>query len=176
MKKTLVVNLFGGPGTGKSTGAAYIFSRLKLEGVDAELVTEYAKDKVWEKNSKVFDCQMYLSGKQLWKIKRCLGEVDVIVTDSPILQGCIYLDENDPLRKALIKEHFKMSSLNIMLHRVKAYNPNGRNQTEEEAEEMDEKIRHMLFTTTKEFAMFDADLGGYDSIVMFILNYLKENE
>ena len=30
-KKTIVVNLFAGPGSGKSTGAAYIFSKLKIE-------------------------------------------------------------------------------------------------------------------------------------------------
>lgn len=45
MKNTLVVNLLGGPGCGKSTGAAYIFSQLKMRNIDAELVTEFAKDK-----------------------------------------------------------------------------------------------------------------------------------
>ena len=44
----LVVNLFGAPGAGKSTGASYVFSQLKMMGVNAELVTEFAKDKVWE--------------------------------------------------------------------------------------------------------------------------------
>lgn len=46
----LVVNLFGVPGAGKSTGAAYIFSQLKMAGINAELITEFAKDKVWEEN------------------------------------------------------------------------------------------------------------------------------
>jgi len=46
----LVVNLFGAPGAGKSTGAAYIFSQLKMAGINAELVTEFAKDKVWEES------------------------------------------------------------------------------------------------------------------------------
>lgn len=41
MGKTLVVNLFGVPGAGKSTGAAYIFSCIKMAGVNAELITEY---------------------------------------------------------------------------------------------------------------------------------------
>lgn len=44
----LVVNPFGIPGAGKSAGAAYVFSKLKMKGVNAELVTEYAKDMVWE--------------------------------------------------------------------------------------------------------------------------------
>lgn len=33
-KQTKIINLFGGPGSGKSTGAAYIFAKLKLAGVD----------------------------------------------------------------------------------------------------------------------------------------------
>ena len=34
----IVVNLFGVPGAGKSTGAAYVFSKLKMQGINAELV------------------------------------------------------------------------------------------------------------------------------------------
>jgi adenylate kinase family enzyme len=37
----LVVNLWGGPGSGKSTGACYIFAQLKLLGVNCEYVSEY---------------------------------------------------------------------------------------------------------------------------------------
>lgn len=51
----IVVNLFGAPGAGKSTGAARIFSNLKMAGINAELVTEFAKDKVWEENKAVFN-------------------------------------------------------------------------------------------------------------------------
>ena len=47
MKKTLFVNLFGAPGVGKSTGAAYLFSKLKMLGVDCEYIGEFAKDKCW---------------------------------------------------------------------------------------------------------------------------------
>lgn len=54
MKKSIVVNLFAGPGADKSTGATYIFSKLKMLGIDAEYVSEFAKDKVWEENERVF--------------------------------------------------------------------------------------------------------------------------
>lgn len=67
----MVVNLFAGPGTGKSTGAAYIFSKLKMKGFDCEYVSEFAKDKVWENNDEVFKSQFYITGKQVFKIKRC---------------------------------------------------------------------------------------------------------
>ena len=52
--ETKVINLFGASGCGKSTGAAYIFSQLKLHGISCELVPEYAKDKVWEGNEEIF--------------------------------------------------------------------------------------------------------------------------
>ena len=61
-KKTLVVNLFGAPGSGKSTAAAYIFALLKMAGINAELVTEFAKDKVWEEAKAAFENQQYLFG------------------------------------------------------------------------------------------------------------------
>lgn len=55
MRKPIVVSLYAGPGAGKSTLAAYTFSKLKMLGVNCELVTEFAKDKVWEKNNTALD-------------------------------------------------------------------------------------------------------------------------
>ena len=64
MKKPIVVNLTGAPGAGKSTGAAFIFAELKKAGVNAELVTEFAKDKTWEHNVLALGCQEYVFGKR----------------------------------------------------------------------------------------------------------------
>ena len=90
MGKTLVINLFGVPGAGKSTGAAYIFSQIKMRGINAELITEFAKDKVWEENKEVFKNQAYIFGKQSFKLSRCDGKVDVIITDSPLPLSIFY--------------------------------------------------------------------------------------
>lgn len=59
----IIVNLFGVPGAGKSTGAAYIFSKLKMRGIEAELITEFAKDKVWKNSEKAFQNQAYIFGQ-----------------------------------------------------------------------------------------------------------------
>ena len=56
----VAVNLFSGPCSGKSTGAAWIFAKLKMAGVNVELVTEFAKDKVWERNEKALANQAYV--------------------------------------------------------------------------------------------------------------------
>ena len=50
MRKTLVINLFGGPGVGKSTMCASIFSKLKILGFECEMATEYVKDIVFEES------------------------------------------------------------------------------------------------------------------------------
>lgn len=44
----LVVNLFGAPGAGKSTGAAYIFSKLKIDKLIASSNTtaEYVNERI----------------------------------------------------------------------------------------------------------------------------------
>lgn len=50
--KTLVVNLFAGPGAGKTTCAWEIAAELKKLGVHTEYVPEYAKELVWDEDYK----------------------------------------------------------------------------------------------------------------------------
>ena len=58
-----VINLVGGPGSGKSTAMAGVFYNLKRLGVNCEMVTEYVKDKVWEESFKTIEDQFYLNGQ-----------------------------------------------------------------------------------------------------------------
>lgn len=44
------INLFAGPGTGKSTTAAGVFFEMKRSGMSVEYVTEYAKSLVFSKD------------------------------------------------------------------------------------------------------------------------------
>ena len=168
MKDTLVVNLFAGPGAGKSTGAAYIFSMLKMAGVDTEYVNEYAKDKVWEDNKEVFKCQFLISGKQAYKILRCVGKVDVVITDSPIAIGAQYSQDNPYLKDAVLYEFNKYKNLNIYINRVKKYNPNGRHQTEEEAKKIDESTKQWLKDNNINYIEVNGDINGYNEVVAII--------
>ncbi len=172
----IVVNLFGAPGTGKSTGAAYIFAKLKMRGVNAELVTEFAKDKVWEKSVEVFNNQAYIFGKQSYKLSRCADQVDVIVTDSP-LPLCIMYNSDKRLT-----ENFNLTVMdvfnsyenrNYFLKRVKAYNPAGRTQTEKESDALRDKIAELLTERQIRYSSYNADLQGYDEIVEDVFKLLK---
>ena len=104
----------------KSTGAAYIFAKLKMKGIDSEYVSEYAKDRVWQDDQFPLKyCQLYVTGKQALKIARLLGKVDVIVTDSPIAVGAMYTDEK-PYQDVCLyegkkyKKHFHI--FNYIIH------------------------------------------------------------
>lgn len=85
MTDTLIVNFFGGPGTGKSTTTAHVFSLLKWKGYNCEMALEYAKEKVWEGSLDVLDDQIYLFGEQYHRIKILENKVDIISCDSPFL-------------------------------------------------------------------------------------------
>jgi hypothetical protein len=61
--ESVVVNLYGGPGTGKSRTAALLFATMKQRGVNCELATEYAKDVVWEGRESLLSDQIYLFAK-----------------------------------------------------------------------------------------------------------------
>lgn len=179
MKNTLIVNLYAGPGTGKSTAAAYIFSQLKMKGIDAELVTEYAKDKTWEGCNEAFKCNLYINAKQIYRISRVYGKLDVIVTDSPILLGAVYANNEEHVINASIAEDKKYNNrLDIFLKRNEdiAYNQNGRNQDENGAKELDKCIFNLLEKECSNYFTIKASSEGYDQIVKMVLTKLKENE
>ena len=175
-KKTLVINFFGGPGTGKSTAATWLFAQLKMLGVDCEYVSEFAKDKVWEGNKTVFNCQMYLSGKQAFKIARCIGKVDVLITDSPILVGVQYNHDNPLLNNALLYEFNKYNNLNFFIKRNNSYNANGRNETESEAKVIDETMKSFLEANKVPYTEFEASLDGYThALLPNVLECIKKS-
>ena len=175
---TICINLFGGPGTGKSTTAAGVFHALKLLGVNAELVQEYAKDKAWEfeqfKGSEtplVFQCQEYLFAHQMFRMRRLVGSADVIVTDAPILMGLAYMSPSfdlPSLKNVISEAHCLFDNRNFFLLREKEYNPRGRIQSEDQAKMMDVKIRNMLDTHLVDYETVSADALAVDEIMMYL--------
>lgn len=178
MKNTLVVNLMAGPGAGKSTLAAGVFEGLKLSGVDSELVTEFAKYATWQKNFTALSDQFYMTAKQHHREFVVLGQVDVMVTDSPLILGILYY--NDPNKKKerayfdYITETFnERDNLTYFVERVKEYNPNGRNQTEDEARALDTQIKNTLLERNIPFKTIQGNPCGKAEILSDILKHLK---
>jgi hypothetical protein len=139
----------GGPGVGKSTTATHVFSLLKMSGVNCEYVSEFAKDLTWSESAKTLGFQPYVFGEQAWRIERLIGKVDVIVTDSPLLLSSIYAAENLPqcFHDFVLWTHNRYDNINFYITRTKLYNPVGRNQTEEQAIDIDEKMIEFMTRT-----------------------------
>ena len=153
-KRTLVVNLFGGAGVGKSTLMAQIFAELKIKGYDCEMVTEFAKDLIWEKRDETFKDELYIFAKQNHRMFRVNGKVDIIVTDRPLLLTNAYNQHDKELCDLCLKTFNEYNNLNILLKREVTYQPNGRNQTEEEAIEIDNITRHVLESNGIDYYVF----------------------
>lgn len=143
---TKIINIFGGPGIGKSTVAARLFCELKMMGKDVELVQEYAKDMVWENRSNILEDQLYIFAKQHRRLKRLVGKVEYIVTDSPITLGIEYMEEGnfESLKPLMLEAHNSFNNANYMLNRQTKYNTIGRYHSEEQARELDQAFVKML--------------------------------
>lgn len=149
-RKTIIVNLWGGPGVGKSTTATGVFSDLKQQGVIAEYVPEFAKSLTWAQDLPALDNQFYVSGYQLEMLREVLGQVQVVVTDSPVMLGSIYQD-SEVFSEALEETYSALTKgfpdIDILLTRRKGFVQEGRNQTEQEAKDICKKIAASRYFT-----------------------------
>jgi nicotinamide riboside kinase len=146
-KECLVVNIIGGPGTGKSILASEVFSKLKRDGVTCDVAWEYIKRKLREKALKVVQSQLYLFGKQQFQLFTMKDEVEVVITDAPLLLFSYYDKTRCPyLRDMVINEYNKYNNLLYFIERDLSveYETEGRYQDLEGAKEVDIELRKFL--------------------------------
>jgi len=173
MNGALTINLFGGPGSGKSTTAAAVFSLLKMHDINAELITEFAKDLAWEERFITMNNQVYIWGKQYHKMWRVKDHVDVMVTDSPLLLGLIYGERNPECFNEMILHSFNtFDNMNYFLLRMKSYNPKGRVQTKEKAKQLDDEISTALSENNIRFKIVPGNYEGVNDIAKRVLRRL----
>lgn len=169
----MVINLYGAPGTGKSTVANQLISEMKWKKMDCELVVEYAKELVWGESIKTLRNQIHVFGEQHNRVFRLLDKVEYIVSDSPILLSSFYnskTGESKELDNLILSEHNKMDTLDIFLNRTKEYNPNGRNEDEKTADLYAMEIKEFLKKMGVSYIELDADETTYLKILDIITN------
>jgi len=120
-----IINLFSGPGAGKSTTMKMLTGHLRAED------------------------QIYVFAKQQRRIARLRDHnLQWVITDSPIPLGLCYMKpEHETLafRELVMHVFNSYDNHNFYLTRNVSYNPNGRNQkTISEAEQVDAKVLTML--------------------------------
>lgn len=164
--KTILINLFGGPGSGKSTTAAEIFSHYKHKGINIELVREEAKNWAYENRKIQHYHQFELLTTQFIHHARLYEKVDIIVTDSPLILSPIYEERyfNTTYTSRILNimnEYYKdVIVLNFILNRSKPYNPSGRFESEDAAKFMDIYIKDYLRNNNICFYELDGDYSN----------------
>lgn len=161
---TKVINLFGNPGSGKSTTASYLFSEMKALGIEVELVTEVAKDLVWDEDWKRLNNQVYIFSTQLQRIDRLVDKVEYIITDSPLLLQIGYYKQRGlpapkHFKKLCIAYNKRYNNINIWLRSNKELSQIGRAELD---------LDPMKYLSTMEFD-YKTDCRHRKEILEYIL-------
>jgi ABC-type oligopeptide transport system ATPase subunit len=164
---TKIINLIGPSGVGKSTGAMYIASHLKMVGINAEYISEFAKILTWDERKKTLRNQALLIGEQAESLNRVIGKVDYIITDSPLILSAIYIRPEYPQSfLPFVLELFNSyNNVNYFIQRVKAFNPIGRNESEEESNRLGKTLLTYLEYHKIPFSTIAGTAKGYDEIL-----------
>lgn len=162
-EKPLVVNLFAGPGAGKTTAALELTAALKKAGYNVEYVSEYAKELVLEKKADLLQDQQHVTDTQYQRLERLRNSgVEIVVTDSPVLLGKIYGEGRiDEAYSRQIEGYYKsFENFNLYVQRGATYQTEGRLQTQSEAQALDKKITSMLKEQGVFYGVYDKENVG----------------
>ena len=154
---SIIINLFGGPGIGKSTQAAGLYHKMKKEGISVEMPYEFPKVLAWDKSFNAVKDQLYVLANQHRNIVRTYGQVDYIIVDSPIMLSLVYKDRynEEPeypssfygykFDEFIVDLHKRYDSINIVLERDdNMFKSEGRFQDLENSKAIDDDIVEVL--------------------------------
>ena len=166
---SLHVNFWGNPGVGKSGLAGELYGRLSKAGVSVDLVKEYARELQYrEALSRRLEGwfeteQLVISAEQYRREVECEDRVQVIVSESPVLQGVVFapLHYRSELTSILRQLTAGWDSLDVLLNRnVRSdYNSMGRIQSSEESLALRPEIVSILENERPNYVSLDADVA-----------------
>lgn len=182
-----IVNLFGGPGIGKSSIASGLTYKLKKNHITCDNPYEFPKVLAWDENYSAISDQLYVLANQHRGIVKSYGKVDYIILDSPILLSLIYKDYYNKQRDSdypsrLYRENFDnvvldmhrgYDNINILLKRHSGnHNNKERYHNLEESIELDTMIEESLRLHNIEYHIVEVCDNTLNDIYKIII---KEN-
>lgn len=149
---TKVINIIGGPGCDKSLFSAAIVLNLNLRHKTVEIIPDYAKSLVWQKDYEALKNQYQIAQRQFDMINLMDGQVQFLVTECSLPQ-VLYYNEHYPenicdvgkTRHKILEWYKQHNNVNILVERGdKKYVHTGRFQDEEQAIKIDHGLRATL--------------------------------
>lgn len=155
----LVINLWGAPGSGKSTTAAGLFFLMKINKMKVEYVTEFAKEMVWERNETIFGDQNLIFAEQNRRLRRLENhQVDFAITDSPLPLPAFYQSPNylNTFTSLVMEQFNRYNNLNYLLRRTGSFETIGRRHDESASVRIADELQRFLTTHGIEYLEIDA--------------------
>mgnify|MGYP003312286977 FL=1 len=181
---TKIINLFGGPGIGKSSISAGLTYNLKKRHITCDNPYEFPKLLAWDENHSAIADQLFVLANQHRGIVKSYGKVEFIILDSPILLSLTYktyYDKNggdvypsnlygETFNKLLIEINNKYDNINILLDRTKGiHNDIERYQNLEESIELDGEIENTLIQHSLPYHKIKVDDQTVNNIIDLLL-------
>lgn len=170
-----LINLFGGPGSGKSTTAAGLFYHMKLQHMNVELITEYAKELVYAGTLPVLkQYQEYIFAEQNRRQQILEGHVDWAITDSPLLLSLFYgvgLNRfNEEAFVNVVSDTFRMyDNVCFFLDRPVQFSGVGRDRNLEESIQIDNALIKILKDEGVNYARLPTDNQTIERIMAHLM-------
>ena len=151
-----IINLFAGPGVGKTSIASGLLYQLKKRHISCDAPYEFPKVLAWDENHSAIKDQLYVIANQHRGIVKSWGKVDYIILDSPILLSLIYKTYykgneypstlyTESFDKMVLDIHRQYDNTNILLKRGNGiHNETERYQNLEQSIELDRRIKEMM--------------------------------
>ena len=152
---------------------------MKSKGYKVELVTEFAKDLVYQESFFRLKDQLMILARQNHKLWVLKDKVDYAIVDSPLLLSQHYFQDNGDYSEKLFKDfvldtYNKYDNLNVFLKRnieEHPYQQYGRSQTLEEAIEIDNSIKNILEEVKADYKSILVSKSTVKDIFKIIKNY-----
>jgi len=175
-----IINIFGGPGIGKSSIAAGVTYKIKKNHISCDQPYEFPKLLAWDDNHSAIQDQLYVLANQHRGIVKSYGKVDYIVLDSPILLSLTYRNYykgteypsslyGESFDKMVLDTFNQYDNINIVLDRAEGvHNNDERYQNLEESKELDGVIENSLIENNIPFHKIKVDDDTVDNIMKLV--------
>jgi hypothetical protein len=176
-----IINLFGGPGIGKSSIASGITYKLKKKHITCDNPYEFPKSLAWDENHSAIQDQLYVLANQHRGIVKSFGKVDYIVLDSPIILSIVYrsvykrteypstLYQSEYFDKLVLDIHNRYDCINIVLRRGYGnHNEKERYQSLDESKELDYQIEKVLIENKISYYSVDVNDKSVNNILKLL--------